>query len=95
MSNYFSERVDGPNGDQNKGFETRSLKVYAFEPCSNNMELTHLAELIASGEASFPDGLMKNEEQKLLQAVQDCRRRRLVHYIAGAIAQDILRTRAQ
>ena len=82
MSNYFSERV-GPNGDQNQRLSSR------------NMDLANLAELIASGEASFPDGLMKNEEQKLLQAVQDRRRRRLVQYIAGAIAQDILRDRAQ
>jgi len=66
--------------DESNGDQSRSLK-------------TNLAELIARGEASFPTGLKKHEKQKLLQAVQDYRRRRLVHYIAGAIAQDILRTR--
>ena len=75
MSSYLSERIDEPNGDQN-----RSLKP-------------NLAELIARGEVSFPTGLKKSEEQKLLHAVRDYRRRWLVHYIAGAIAQDILRTR--
>ena len=82
MSNYLSERVD-PNGDPNQRLS------------SSNMDLAHLAELIANGEASFPTGLMKDEKQRLLQAVQDRRRRRLVQYIAGAIAQDIFRDRAQ
>jgi len=60
---------------------------------SNKRLQTNLAELIANGEVSFPTGLKKDEKQRLLQTVQDHRRRRLVRYIAGAIAQDILRSR--
>jgi hypothetical protein len=55
--------------------------------------LGRLAELIAGGECSLPDSLGAEERNQLLATVAHLRRKRLVHYIAHAIASDIHRSR--
>ena len=56
-------------------------------------QIRHWSGLIANGEAAFPVGLTPNDSQALILAVGRSRRKRLVSFIAHAIAQDILRSR--
>jgi len=60
-------------------------------PAATPEQLTRLAHLITNGELPFPGNLPLEREQRLLSDVQRRRRDRLVHYIARAIAEDILR----
>ena len=63
-----------------------------FAPLAATPEqLMRLAQLVADGELPFPGNLPLERKQRLLSEVQRRRRDRLVHYIARAIAEDILR----
>lgn len=58
-------------------------------------ELKRWAELVANAEVAFPDDLNASDRARLLDEVRSRRRSRLIHFIARAIAQDILRFRGQ
>jgi len=60
-------------------------------PAATQEQLMRLAQLVADGELPFPGNLPLERRQRLLVEVQRHRRERLVHYIARAIAEDILR----
>ena len=47
------------------------------------------AELVAAGEAEFPSGLPKNQEEDLISKIRSRLRRRLVLFIAREIARDV------
>lgn len=49
------------------------------------------ADLVVRGETPFPAGLVPEERERLWREVCHRRRDRLVHFIARAIAQDIVR----
>ncbi len=55
--------------------------------------LFRLAELVASGELVLPVDLPSDQLDQLVRQVRTRRRRRLVRYIARAIATDIHRSR--
>ncbi len=56
-------------------------------------QLGRLAELVASGELSLPVDLPPDQLELLVRKVRQRRRRRLVRFIADAIAMDIHRSR--
>lgn len=55
-------------------------------------EMQRWADLVADAEVGFPENLDVETETRLVEEVRRRRRARLVRYIAGAIAQEILRT---
>lgn len=94
MTSFQSRRVDPNSGDE-RSLEAGSRESDTASQRPGGLELTKYADLIASGEVRLPAGLTRSEEEGLLQAVQVRRRRRLVKFVARAIAQDILRSRGQ
>jgi len=52
-------------------------------------QMDRFAALIATGEAEFPGGLSREQEEELTGEVRTRLRRRLVHLIAHRIALDI------
>lgn len=58
-------------------------------------ELRRLAELIATGQLPFPEDYHAEPACQLVTTVRHFRRQRLVHFIARAIAQDILNERGR
>ena len=52
-------------------------------------QMNKFAELVAAGEAEFPDGLSREQEEELTGEVRSRLRQRLVHLIAHRIALDI------
>ena len=53
------------------------------------VQLDRLAQLVASGEVTLPEDLSADQMDRLVRKIRQCRRRRLVQYLARAIAVDI------
>ncbi len=60
---------------------------------AKNFDADRWAQLIANGDAEFPDDLPTQVKADLIAKVSQLRRSRLLTYIARAIADDILRAR--
>jgi hypothetical protein len=58
-------------------------------------ELQRWADLVASGEVTFPENLSPGGCKQLAEEVRRRRRSRLVKFVARAIAEDIRRSRGQ
>ena len=72
---------------------TNSLDNVQYDISPTQKQLDHVAELVANGELPFPEALPTERSHRLLNEVQQRRRRRLVKFIAHTIAMDILRSR--
>ncbi len=57
----------------------------------SGQQLNRWAELVATGEAGFPDNLLKADEAALCRQVRQRRRDRLIRFVARAIAREIWR----
>ena len=60
---------------------------------SESLNIDRLAALCSVGAAPIPDDLSKHQQQMLMIKITRSRRKRLVHFIAAAIAEDIWRER--
>ena len=56
----------------------------------SDQQLRRTAELVANGDLPLPLDLPDEQLAKLVREVQERRRRRLVHFVARAIAMDIV-----
>jgi hypothetical protein len=57
------------------------------------LDIEKLADLCAVGVIPIPDDLPEDQQRKLMVAIAQRRRKRLVHLFASAIADDIWRER--
>ena len=90
MSNH---QLDSTNLDDGAtDHETQSVSSAQAEPYSPE-QFRRTAELVASGELPLPRRLPAEQRTALAREVQRRRRRRLVQFVARAIAVDILAAR--
>jgi hypothetical protein len=68
----------------NHGIEPRQ------QPDLSGPRFQRVAELVANGDLPLPLDLSDEQLAKLVREVQERRRRRLVHFVARAIAMDIV-----
>jgi len=61
----------------------------AVEESLTPEQIDKYAELVATGEAEFPDGLPQDQHEDLTTKVRSRLRRRMTLLVARAIAQDI------
>ncbi len=67
---------------------TVSAELHAQQP----VDLQHLAALIANTELPFPSDLTAGDARRLTENVRFEKRKRLIQFLARAIAHDIVQT---
>jgi hypothetical protein len=80
-----------PRQDQPSTSQAPGLVPPAGSPGLTDDQIMRCAELIAEGRGAFPDNLSPADHERLLVAVRQRLRSRLVHLIARAIAVQLHR----
>ena len=90
MSSQDSNFTDLSDGVSCDATDTPSTRQAAPE---SPQHFRRMVELVASGELPLPQHLPCEQLGRLAREVHKLRRRRLVHFVARAVANDILKAR--